>query len=98
MLVRTPNKRPTVFCPIPRSMYALTTLIRNSFVYLVIKNAPEKFGTMSNFSGALHKVLKRRHYPLEVMMLCVRWYVAYPLSFRHIEEIMEERSVVVDHD
>jgi len=35
---------------------------------------------------------------LEVMMLCVRWYVAYPLSFRHIEEIMEERSVVVDHD
>ena len=30
-------------------------------------------------------------------MLCVRWYVAYPLSFRHIEEIMEERGVVVDH-
>jgi len=30
-------------------------------------------------------------------MLCVRWYVAYPLSFRHIEEIMQERGVVVDH-
>jgi transposase-like protein len=42
------------------------------------------------------KVLKRLHYPLEVMMLCVRWYVAYP-SFRHIEEIMQERGVVVDH-
>jgi putative transposase len=35
---------------------------------------------------ALSKVLKRLHYPLEVMLTCVRWYVAYPLSLRHIEE------------
>ena len=27
----------------------------------------------------------------------VRWYVAYPLSYRHIEELMEERGVEVDH-
>ena len=27
----------------------------------------------------------------------VRWYVAYPLSTRHIEELMEERGVHVDH-
>jgi putative transposase len=46
---------------------------------------------------ALRKVIKRMHYPLEVMLTCVRWYVAYPLSFRHIEEIMAERGVVVDH-
>jgi putative transposase len=46
---------------------------------------------------ALRKVLKRLHYPLTVMLTCVRWYVAYPLSFRHIEEIMAERGVVVDH-
>jgi transposase-like protein len=25
-------------------------------------------------------VLKRLHYPLDVILLCVRWYVAYPLS------------------
>jgi putative transposase len=31
------------------------------------------------------------------MLTCVRWYVAYPLSFRHIEEMMAERGVVVDH-
>ena len=37
------------------------------------------------------------HYPLAVMLTCVRWYVAYPLSFRHIEEMMAERGVVVDH-
>ena len=27
----------------------------------------------------------------------VRWYVAYPLSYRHVEELMEERGVSVDH-
>ncbi|MES2036663.1 MAG: DDE-type integrase/transposase/recombinase [Pseudomonadota bacterium] len=47
--------------------------------------------------STLRKVLKRLHYPLEVMMLCVGWYAACPLSFRHIEEMMEERGIVVDH-
>jgi putative transposase len=46
---------------------------------------------------ALRKVIKRLHYPLEVMLTCVRWYVACPLSLRHIEELMAERGVVVDH-
>src|SRR6201985_3677948 len=46
---------------------------------------------------ALRKVLKRLHYPLAVMLTCVRWYSAYPLSFRHIEELMAERGMVVDH-
>jgi putative transposase len=46
---------------------------------------------------ALRRVLKRLHYPLEVMLMCVRWYVAYPLSLRHIEEMMHERGVFVDH-
>ena len=27
----------------------------------------------------------------------IRWYVAYPLSTRHVEELMEERGVEVDH-
>jgi transposase-like protein len=45
----------------------------------------------------LRKVIKRLHYPLEVMLVCVRWYSAYPLSFRHREEMMAERGVVVDH-
>ena len=45
----------------------------------------------------LRKVIQRLHYPLEVMLTCVRWYVAYPLSLRHIEEMMQERGVFVDH-
>lgn len=51
----------------------------------------------SSINGTLRKVLKRFHYPLEVMLTCVRWYVAYPLSLRHIEEMMQERGVFVDH-
>jgi transposase-like protein len=42
-------------------------------------------------------VLKRLHYPLDVMLLCVRWYVAYSLSLRNLEEMMAERGVAVDH-
>ncbi|WP_121325140.1 IS6 family transposase [Paraburkholderia sp. RAU2J] len=43
------------------------------------------------------KVLKRLPYPLDVMLLCVRWYVAYSLSLRKLEEMMAERGVEVDH-
>jgi len=46
---------------------------------------------------SLRKVLKRLHYPIEVMLVCVRWYAAYPLSLRHIEQMMAERGVFVDH-
>jgi putative transposase len=46
---------------------------------------------------ALRKVIKRAHYPLEIMLTCVRWCAAYPLSLRPIEEIVAERGVVVDH-
>ena len=43
------------------------------------------------------KVLKRLHYPLEVILRCVRWYCAYPLSLRRLEEMMAERGISVDH-
>lgn len=46
---------------------------------------------------ALRKVIERMHYPLEVMLTCVRWYAAHPLSLRHIGEMMQERGVFVDH-
>jgi putative transposase len=46
---------------------------------------------------ALRRVVQRLHYPLEVMLVGVRWYAAYPLRFRNIEEMMAERGVFVDH-
>jgi putative transposase len=33
----------------------------------------------------------------EIIPACVRWYVAYPLSCRQFEEMMQEREVVVNH-
>jgi putative transposase len=46
---------------------------------------------------ALARVFKRLHYPLDVMLMCVRWYVAYGLSVRNLEEMMAERGIEVDH-
>src|SRR5215470_13277535 len=40
---------------------------------------------------------KGAHFPPEVILTSVRWYLAYPLSTRHIEELMAERGVEVDH-
>jgi putative transposase len=40
---------------------------------------------------------KGAHFPKDVILTCVRWYVAYPLSTRHVEELMQERRVTVDH-
>jgi putative transposase len=48
-------------------------------------------------TSTLRKVLKRLHFPLEIMLVCVRWYAAYPLSLRNLEEMMAERGVAVDH-
>jgi hypothetical protein len=33
----------------------------------------------------------------EIILWGVRWYVAYPISYRQLEEMMQERGVVVDH-
>jgi putative transposase len=40
---------------------------------------------------------KGAHFPQEIILMRVRWYVAYPLSTRHVEELMRERGVHVDH-
>src|ERR1700730_4760363 len=48
-------------------------------------------------AAGIARVLKRLHYPLELMLLCVRWYVAYSLSLRNLEEMLAERDIGVDH-
>ena len=46
---------------------------------------------------SLSSVIQRQRFPLDIMLLCVRWYVAYALSLRNLEEMMQERGVFVDH-
>jgi hypothetical protein len=43
----------------------------------------------SSFKGA--------HFPKEIILMGIRWYLTYPLSTRHVEELMEERGVELDH-
>ncbi len=40
---------------------------------------------------------KWRHFEAEIILLCVRWYLRYSLSYRDLEEMMRERGLSVDH-
>lgn len=40
---------------------------------------------------------KGAHFPKAIILTGVRWYVSYPLSTRHVEELMQERGGSVDH-
>jgi transposase-like protein len=42
-------------------------------------------------------LFKWRHYESEIILLCVRWYLRYALSYRDLEEMMNERGLSVDH-
>ena len=40
---------------------------------------------------------KRRHFKQDIMMMSMRWYLSYALSYRHVEELLLERGVSIDH-
>jgi len=42
-------------------------------------------------------LFKWRHYELEIILLCVRWYLSYPLSYRQVAEMVNERGLDVHH-
>jgi transposase-like protein len=44
----------------------------------------------------IRKAFKRLHYPVDIIAQCVRWYLAYALSLRNLEEMMAERGII-DH-
>lgn len=42
-------------------------------------------------------MFKGRHFDSSVILLCVRWYLAYGLSLRDLKEMLAERGIGVDH-
>lgn len=46
---------------------------------------------------AVQSLFKWRHFLPEIILLNVRWYCRYPLSYRDLEEMMAERGIEVDH-
>ncbi len=41
-------------------------------------------------------MFERRRFPVEIILLCVRWYCKYGISYRDLVEMMQERGVEVD--
>ena len=42
-------------------------------------------------------IFKWKHFQSDIILLCVRWYLKYPLSYRNLEEMMAERGLSVVH-
>ena len=42
-------------------------------------------------------LFRGRHFREDIIVLCLRWYLRYPLSYRNLEEMMAERGLSVDH-
>ena len=40
-------------------------------------------------------LFKRRRFPVEIILLCVRWYCKYGISYRDLAEMMSERGISV---
>lgn len=43
------------------------------------------------------KLFRGRHFADDVILVCVRWYLRYSLSYRDLEELMAERGLSLDH-
>ena len=52
-------------------------------------NFSDDKATMLDFKGS--------QFERDIILWGVRWYVAYPISYRQLEEMMQERGVEVDH-
>lgn len=42
-------------------------------------------------------LFKGRHFEQEIIVLCVRWYLRYKLSYRDLVEMMAERGLPIAH-
>jgi transposase, IS6 family len=50
-----------------------------------------------SFFMNLQNPFKWRHFEAEIILLCIRWYLRYALSYRDLDEMMQERGLQVDH-
>ena len=51
---------------------------------------------MAGFLG-LDELFEGRHFDREVIVLCVRWYLRFKLSYRDLVEMMAERGLSLAH-
>ena len=46
---------------------------------------------------SLDELFEGRHFDREIIVLCVRWYLRFKLSFRDLVEMMAERGLSMAH-
>jgi transposase-like protein len=46
---------------------------------------------------SLDELFEGRHFDREIIVLCVRWYLRFKLSFRDLVEMMAERNLSMAH-
>src|SRR5271157_5600203 len=46
---------------------------------------------------SLDELFEGRHFDREIIVLCVRWYLRFKLSFRDLVEMMSERNLSMAH-
>ena len=45
----------------------------------------------------MENIFKWKHFGSQIILLCVRWYLKYPLSYRNLVEMMAERGLTISH-
>jgi len=66
---------------------------------MVVSQIYPQSWTMLGFLAKLRPMIsfKGAHFPKEIILYAVYFYVRYGVSYRDLEEIMEERGVNIDH-
>jgi hypothetical protein len=49
--------------------------------------------TVKHMGERRSPLFRARHFRDEIIVLCLRWYLRYPLSYRDLEEMMGERGL-----
>jgi len=66
--------------------------------YLVVWQSDwRRADSVKRMSESQPALFRGRHFRSESIVLCVRWYLRYPLSYRDLEEMMAKRGLTVDH-
>lgn len=53
-------------------------------------------GTVRSHADHPYRSIQRASFSGELILLCVRWYLRYPLAYEHFFELLLERGVAVD--
>jgi putative transposase len=62
-------------------------------VALELLMSTSQMGKLKDIEGSFNG----RHFDREIIVLCVRWYLRYKLSFRDLAEMMAERGLSMAH-